>query len=520
MYKVLIADDERIIRERLSSFISRNVDYLEVVETFKDGKYVIDYLKENEADIIIADIIMLNVSGIDVAKYIYENKINTKVIILSSYKEFEYAKKAIEYNVSEYLVKPTDFDKLLESLSKIKKELDNERLEKKEKNHYFEIIPVLREQFFVDLVMGAIKSKDEIDKQLKFLGFDFLPEKTKCIFLEINIINYNDFSNQSWKHGKDRINTMILNIINDGDNMGEFYETYCRDGRIRVIYVSENFSEIYEIEEYLNNKIEKAGGYLSDNFGLSIDADILCRFESIYDFATGQNIIQSDKNSHDNEETLLVERIRLLATYIRSDSCEEAINIFESIIDSSKSLSEEKICEKACKLFEMVYSIFSEIGVSIQYVKKSKLDYKMILFCRNYDEIMEFGKRLIFDITKYIEQFDVDSSEIIIRNAKQFINDNYHLDISLQDVADSVFLSQKYFSKFFKDKTGENYLDYLRKIRMEHAIEMLAEGCKIEKISKAIGYGSSRYFTRRFKQYTGFTPKEYYRRILNGDKIE
>ena len=102
-------------------------------------------------------------------------------------------------------------------------------------------------------------------------------------------------------------------------------------------------------------------------------------------------------------------------------------------------------------------------------------------------------------------------NDIVISKLIQFINENFSENISLQDAADKVFFAPAYCSRFFKEQTGENFSDYLLKVRMDHAVKLLRENKKITEISQACGYRNSGYFTRVFKEYYKCTPSEYIR---------
>lgn len=522
MYKLIIADDEKIIREGLKRFVLKNTTDFELAGCFADGKYVIEYLQEHPVDVVITDIRMSNVSGIDVAKYIYDNGLKTKVVILSGYKEFEYAMKSIEYNVDTYLLKPTDFEKFRSVLTKLKQDLDAEKELKRQQSHYQEILPILTEEFFADVVMGAVKDREEILNRTQFLALDINLDKARCALFEMKMLNYEEFILETWKHGKDRLHNMIKNVVQNGDARGSFYQIFYRDDTLVMLYVSDKFASTGLFCDYTQDKLQYAISYLKSNFQLSLAVHQICLCETIFDLTKNELsfIEHGPVFDEENEHNWFDEQIRLLATYIRSGHYQEASNIFECYIGNLKDQPISQVQQKITGVFQSIYAILAETIPQFQYTKKGKLDYEAILELQNLEAVRAFGNQLLLDLSKYVEQLHIDSSDVIIRNAKQYINDNYQHDISLQDVADQVFLSQKYFSKIFKEKTGENYLDYVVKIRMEHAIKFLAAGYKVEQISKMTGYGSSRYFTRRFKQYTGFTPKEYYRRIIKGGNGE
>ena len=120
----MVVDDEMLIRKGITSFINASGEDFQVAESFADGDQAISYLKDHDVDLIISDIRMTRVSGIELAQYVAENKPHIRVILLSGYREFEYARSAIQYGVKNYLLKPTDFAQFREVLSSMKKELD------------------------------------------------------------------------------------------------------------------------------------------------------------------------------------------------------------------------------------------------------------------------------------------------------------------------------------------------------------------------------------------------------------
>lgn len=161
MYKLVIADDEYEIRTGLANYFPWDNIGFEVVYTAKDGKEALDYLLTHPVDVLICDIRMPVMTGIDLVKEIYDSKINIKTIFLSGYKEFEYAKKAISYGVKNYIVKPTKYNEIIDVFSKIKLELDEEYAEKQEIKNHITDEPEKHEKEDVcahDKIVGYIKS--------------------------------------------------------------------------------------------------------------------------------------------------------------------------------------------------------------------------------------------------------------------------------------------------------------------------------------------------------------------------
>lgn len=127
MYKAIVVDDEQIIRKGISSFIGSCDTGFEIAGVFSDGNEAISFLDTHSVELVISDIKMVHVSGIELAQYIYENMPHTRVILLSGYTEFEYAQAAIRYNVKEYITKPTNFSELKRVLLKLRDEISAEQ---------------------------------------------------------------------------------------------------------------------------------------------------------------------------------------------------------------------------------------------------------------------------------------------------------------------------------------------------------------------------------------------------------
>lgn len=160
-YRVVVVDDKKIIVESLAKFIENEVEGFSVVGTFRDGSEVIEFIGKNQIDVIITDVRMHNVSGIDIARYVCENNMEIEVIIISAYKSFEYAKQAMEYGVKNYLVKPTEPEELESVLKKIKASLD---LKKTGDDEEEEIKDSLSEQILSREERGIQKAIEYINK--------------------------------------------------------------------------------------------------------------------------------------------------------------------------------------------------------------------------------------------------------------------------------------------------------------------------------------------------------------------
>lgn len=339
MFSVIVVDDEMMIRSGISSFINSCDIGFQVIKAFRDGSEAIQYLEENDVDVVISDVKMVQVSGIELAKYIYENKPYIPVILLSGYAEFEYAKAAIKYDVWEYLTKPTNHEDLKNVLLGIR-----DTLTARKNNDINAFLSLIKQLY------AAILAKDA-----------------------------------------DTAEKELLQLL--------------------------------------------------------------------------------DSNTHENEQ---------LGQY--------AFNIFEIIIDK----------------------LYANLNIRLT---PESVGYHALPETSGHTKIYAAAQQSLANIMDQISANDKKTDNLVIDKLIQFINENFSENISLQDAAEKVFFNPAYCSRFFKKQTGENFSDYLLKVRMQHAAELLHKNKKITEISKACGYRNSGYFTRVFKDYYNCTPSEYMHNI-------
>jgi two-component system response regulator YesN len=192
-YRLLIVDDEDEIREGLADIIDWRMLGYTVVQKLKDGKEVIDFLTHHDADVVLSDIKMTFVSGLEVAKYIHQYKPETKVVLLSGYKEFEMAQEAIQYHVAHYLLKPTNLDQVTATFRNLRQILDHEKAERErkqaERNYFDELLPLVQEHWIGSLLSGYPHSKEDILSQVRLLHFPIHPETSECLVFSIDAQN-------------------------------------------------------------------------------------------------------------------------------------------------------------------------------------------------------------------------------------------------------------------------------------------------------------------------------------------
>ncbi|MCK9478540.1 MAG: response regulator [Firmicutes bacterium] len=506
MYKVIIADDEKFIRNGLSKFITGEKLGFNVVQSFSDGFEAIEYIRENNVDVVLTDIRMLKVTGIEVAKFVYENKPDIKVVLISGYKEFEYAKKAMEFGVKHYILKPTDFDEVRDVFKELKELLDKEQEAQKEQENYRELLSSLKEEFYIDLCLDAFRDKGVLMKKVRTLGFSDNINACPCAIMNIEMEQYEYYSTLKWKYGKDRLMNVFSNMFNVVQDDLESFLVYQRNKHIKLFVISGMPVNIDVFKKKCEDKIKELLVQLKEFFCTDFYLADIGWFHNIYGVAEFNG--NTDKPT-DNEEALL-EKYNLLISHITSGNADEVQSIFDSFARKVSEYTLDDVKSWVHDILSQMYGRLETIfGVDVSKIGAKKYDYENIFLIDDKIVILERCQKAVSDITKYVKTKKLTTNDIVIANAKKYIDENYDKDISMQDVADFVYYSSKYFSRLFKELTGERFSEYLVKIRMNRAIELLKDGERPDKVSAKVGYRDSKYFARMFKQYTGYSLKEY-----------
>jgi YesN/AraC family two-component response regulator len=229
MYKLLLADDERIIREGISSIVDWNGMGISLIGVAKNGIEAYEVISANPPDIVLTDIKMPGMNGLELAKKIRDEYPDTAVVVLSGYGEFELARKAMEYGVKHYILKPCDKDEIIEVLKKILPEIENrkrkEDFARKIQSNFEKVIPQIREQFLKDFVTN----KNYSEKHVELLeAFCSTAEES----YRRNAAKYSDAVNKVIRYIEDNISDEELSLSSiakdilfmDADYLGKLYK--------------------------------------------------------------------------------------------------------------------------------------------------------------------------------------------------------------------------------------------------------------------------------------------------------
>lgn len=496
MFYAIVVDDEETIREGLAKYINRTFPEISVSGVFSDGKDAIEFLKKNQIDIILTDIRMSEKNGIDVAKFVFENYRDTKVIFLSAYQEFEYAKQAIKYGVKNYLSKPVKLSELNEVMNTILEEFlivqKNRNSAQKDYEDLQTLMTIIKRDFYSDILLGILKTNEEISRRADriCLNRDFLTQ-TQCAIFSFSVSPGVDCY-----YGSDELTNCVSNLLSSINSLGAVIPLI-QNGQ-DAIFIAElfGFSSSEEILRSIQNDLDTIKRDAHEALCIKAEYEVMFCGESIYSLLDYHN----PKSSNISIPYLVDDKIKSLLSDILSRDYQSAKDVLNDLHIYSQSLSINDSKSLMIKLFSKISSvIFGDAPDSSE-------SFECVA---SRQELFEKGNEALFSVFEKASDTD-DIENPIISKAKKYIHENLSEDIGLDNIAGHVYLNPVYFSRFFKQHTGQTLTEYITKARINLAYEMLSSHkYRIHEISRACGYKSSKYFAKIFKQHTGQTPSEY-----------
>lgn len=452
---------------------------------------------------------MPHMTGIELAKWVYENRIGSKIVFLTGYKDFEYAKKAVEYNVNFYLLKPTQLSELYETFEKVREILDREKTQISKIDN---IKQLMRDQFFTNVFFGAVRRREDIERMMNVLGGEFDFEGNKYAVIKLEILHYDEYLKTIPKYGAEQIYYVIHNWFNlKFKNIG-YIPVYSFNQYITYIaYAKSGLEEMIENTDDIKNEIY-------DIFNLNLRVSSSCIYNDVFELAEHNGIYASISRNADEGSADLVqffEQQKILVSNIFAHDEQLAISLFESIVqelsvfdfDVQRNYVEYIFTNIHKKMVSLNIQLDSELSIM------QKVSVKSL---RTTEELLEWGREIIRKMIENLRGNFEFSENNVINKAKEYINNHYNEDITLSGVANYVFLSSAYFSRLFKKHCNENFSDYLMRVRISKAAYLLENtSLKVYEIADRVGFKTLKYFYKNFKENMGVSPSEYRISILN-----
>lgn len=533
MYRIVIADDEEYVRELVAKNINRSLSEFEVIGKAENGLQAMELVQSSKPDILITDISMPFMDGLELIRKIQELDQSIKTVIISGYDDFSYAKQALTLGVTDYLLKPFLPSELFEVLNKIKGEIEHQKTLLQNiqsmKNQLEDNLQFLQEHFLKNFFQNIIDKKDILEESRKVmidLDTDYyavgilqlqynLNKKKQNFkeFLEIvkdeyfsknirtYVANLNDNQVAMLFCGKFRNDKSFCKAVEDGinainDSMGKYYDMnmYCTIGSITT--------EVEHVPDSYNDALSVWKKVLSLGNTVTFYNDEKKQREDI----------DAWERPKDLENNLLL-NIQMGRTEKSLECLNEILQFYESM--------DVQLCDFiSISLVEMVHDISDALsradGKNRVWEEKNLIELIKKNF--TYGSLRDAKEILEKYIIKSCETFSAineKQGDRIVYNVKELIEKNLgNEEFNLESASAQLFFSQNYVRQIFKQITGESFMGYLIRRRMESAKLFLQNpSYMIGEIAFKTGYSNQRYFASCFKKYYGCTPTEYRRQI-------
>lgn len=522
--KLLIADDEYLVIDSLTYIVDRFVKDVEVAGTAKSGREAIEKAVELKPDIIFMDIHMPGIDGIEAIKQIKAINNDIIFVIITAYEYFNYAKEAVNLGVHEYLLKPINRSKVVETLEGIcsviasrRNALQREMLLREKMN---KVLPHLEGQFifsqlfdgnalqnaaFYEEIFGMSISHGYVMMAIIEAGRNQEGQEGMKISLDRQKF-YNVFSHELKNLCRCLIGPPLLDKVLAYIPVNERTDAY--ESRNMSIDIASKLADRLNRNVDIKFKIGIGRSYDIGNFSRSFnEADMSASMKIDDTVVHFEDIVTMGSPIDTYPESREKELIRKLLE-VDGEGVQEA---FESIFLWLTMNYREDIDRIKTRIIELFFLIKRSVPYNSENGGLQVRDFlNNILKLQDLRELKLQCTDSLERITASVREAREMEINSLSAKVKKYINENFHKDISMDDAAKETNLSYHYFSKFFKDSTGKSFVEYLTELRVEKSKELLCgTNDSIKEICYKIGYSDPNYYCKIFKKVTGMTPTEY-----------
>ena len=502
MCKVLIVDDEPAVRNTLKTLLSQS-SRCEIVGQAQNGVEGIALTHRHQPDIIIVDINMPKMNGIEMIEKLREERNPCITIILTAFNEFEYAKKAIKLNVLDYLLKPIKKTELIDVMDKAMLALSEHEAPSDSRQH---------KRMLRQLIQRGSYDANKEDIEM---ALGILPQsKMRTLLFDLSSI-----------HDGQSVNKVISRVVHDLDSRAWYMVD---EGQHAVVLVdhqdmdeTDANQDIYQWAQCVQDAVfAQEGVVISAGIGGIYTPDVLYKSHQEatmaleYRFVITKDIIcfedchlQGCATPYPRQEANCL--INALAVGDRRATLSKARKFNQYLLDTSHN---PVILKQYCTRFglDLLACIKKLKLLERVEVEDERCFYHMERFAtiKDYaDWLLQILRR---SLDSMVEKDEKEPQKDFKKVVEHYIMEHYHRDIGLADIADAVGLSSSYFSMLFKKKYEVNFVEYLTMYRVERAKSYLQSSrITIKDVASLSGFHNAKYFFRVFKRLEGITPAEY-----------
>ena len=541
MLKIFLAEDEVVVRETIKRMIPWEELGFELVGEAADGEMALPLLLRQQPDLLITDIKMPFMDGLTLARLAKKEIPGLKVVILSGYDDFNYAKQAIGIGVEDYLLKPITKNALIERLSEIRSRYEHEKTQKE----YYEKFQREMQAYeknssrdFFEALVGGSMDMMEVYKRAEKLGLDIVAEAYNVLIFTMNCDE--DFSGQRDEYSSWEAESLeLLENFFAGHSSAMLFRSNIFSYGVLLKGQRETIEEntracVDEIRKILSRQDGRREWFLA--VGQSVER--LSQIQKSYHTASrafsqrymyDENILYYDEmetmehpgGQAETEDNAYLQKVdvnalnpAILQKFLSNGLQEETENFVKDYFYAIGQEPMESLVFRNYVILNVRFSVISFIkGLGCDTNEMESADTEEVLAesGKNMESAIAYAKKMISQAIEIRDQTSGNKNRSILKTAVDFIDSHYmDEEISLNTVANVANVSSNHFSALFSQNMGQTFIEYLTTLRMNKAKELLrCTGMRSSEIAGEIGYKDAHYFSYLFKKTQGMTPSDY-----------
>ena len=541
MLKIFLAEDEVVVRETIKRMIPWEELGFELVGEAADGEMALPLLIRQQPDLLITDIKMPFMDGLTLARLAKKEIPGLKVVILSGYDDFNYAKQAIGIGVEDYLLKPITKNALIERLSEIRSRYEHEKTQKEYYEKFQREMQAYEKNssrdFFEALVDGSMDMM-EVYKRAEKLGLDIVAEAYNVLIFTMNCDE--DFFGQRDEYSSWEAESLeLLENFFAGHSSAMLFRSNIFSYGVLLKGQRETIEEntracVDEIRKILSRQDGRREWFLA--VGQSVER--LSQIQKSYHTASrafsqrylyDENILYYDEmetmehpgGQAETEDNAYLQKVdvnalnpAILQKFLSNGLQEETENFVKDYFYAIGQEPMESLVFRNYVILNVRFSVISFIkGLGCDTNEMESADTEEVLAesGKNMESAIAYAKKMISQAIEIRDQNSGNKNRSILKTAVDFIDSHYmDEEISLNTVANVANVSSNHFSALFSQNMGQTFIEYLTTLRMNKAKELLrCTGMRSSEIAGEIGYKDAHYFSYLFKKTQGMTPSDY-----------